>query len=97
VVRRIQRRVLRVKEAAVVARPDADYGEVALAYVLLQPGAPSDIAERVLEHCRASLAKFKVPREVVVLEEFPRIGFVDSQHHSRLGHVFGEPAVKFQL
>lgn len=57
-----------VKEAAVVARPDPVYGEVAVAFVVLAAGAPPDIVERVMEHCRASLAKFKVPREVIVTD-----------------------------
>lgn len=55
-----------VKETAVVARPDAVYGEVAVAFVVAREGAPQDLAERVAAHCRASLAKFKVPREVIV-------------------------------
>mgnify|MGYP000284465804 CR=1 FL=1 len=57
-----------VKETAVVAKTDAVYGEVAIAFVVLKEGAPPDVAEKVLAHCRASLAKFKVPREVIVTD-----------------------------
>ena len=57
-----------VREAAVVAKPDPVYGEVAVAFVVAKADAPADLAERVLVHCRASLAKFKVPREVLVTE-----------------------------
>ena len=57
-----------VREAAVVAKPDPVYGEVAVAFVVAKADAPADLAERVLAHCRASLAKFKVPREVLVTE-----------------------------
>jgi carnitine-CoA ligase len=67
----IERTVLAVpgiKETAVVAKPDAVYGEVAVAFVVLNEGAPGDIAERVVAHCKASLAKFKVPREVIVTD-----------------------------
>lgn len=61
-----------VKETAVVAKPDPVYGEVAIAFVVLQAGAPADLPERVLAHCAASLAKFKVPREVIVTDSIRR-------------------------
>ncbi len=67
----IERTVLAVagvKETAVVARPDPVYGEVAVAFVVLKEGAPADIADRVIAHCKATLAKFKVPREVIVTD-----------------------------
>lgn len=57
-----------VRETAVVAKPDPVYGEVAIAFIVLRQGAPADTAEKVLAHCRASLAKFKVPREVIVTD-----------------------------
>jgi crotonobetaine/carnitine-CoA ligase len=66
----------RVSEVAVVARSDADYGEVPVAFVVPKPDLPSDDVEAlVLGACRASLAKFKVPREVRVLHELPTVGF----------------------
>jgi crotonobetaine/carnitine-CoA ligase len=67
----IERTVLAVagvKETAVVARPDPVYGEVAVAFVVLKDDAPTDTAQRIEAHCKASLAKFKVPREVIVTE-----------------------------
>jgi crotonobetaine/carnitine-CoA ligase len=57
-----------VKETAVVAAPDPVYGEVAIAFVVIEEGASADLPERVIAHCRASLAKFKVPREVIVTD-----------------------------
>ncbi|MDI3422203.1 FadD3 family acyl-CoA ligase [Streptomyces luteolus] len=60
-----------VAEAAVVGAPDARLGEVGRAYVTLRPGAPADAAE-LIGFCRERLANFKVPREVVVLDAFPR-------------------------
>jgi len=65
----IERTVLAVagvKETAVVAKPDRVYGEVAIAFVVLEDDAPAGIADRVIAHCNATLAKFKVPREVIV-------------------------------
>jgi fatty-acyl-CoA synthase len=51
--------------AAVVAQPDDRWGEVPCAFVELKPGA-SVQPEELTEHCRRLLARFKVPRRVVV-------------------------------
>ncbi len=60
-----------VLEAAVVARPDERWGEVPVAHVALRPGA-SATGEELIEHCRASLAKFKVPRAIHFIDSLPR-------------------------
>jgi fatty-acyl-CoA synthase len=52
-----------VMACAVVARADAKWGEVPLAYVELRAGASATEAELV-EHCRALLARYKVPKEI---------------------------------
>ena len=54
-----------VMEAAVVARPDARWGETPCAFVTLKPGAPEVAAADVIAWCRAHLAHFKVPRTVI--------------------------------
>jgi fatty-acyl-CoA synthase len=53
-----------VMAAAVVAKPDAKWGEVAAAFVELREGATATEAE-IIEHCRAEMARFKVPKQVV--------------------------------
>ena len=53
-----------VLAAAVVARPDPKWGETPCAFVELKPGAQVSEQE-IVEHCRGSLARFKVPRHVV--------------------------------
>jgi fatty-acyl-CoA synthase len=53
-----------VLAAAVVAQPDPKWGETPCAFVELKPGASATEAE-LIEHCRASLARFKVPKTVV--------------------------------
>jgi acyl-CoA synthetase (AMP-forming)/AMP-acid ligase II len=61
-----------VVEAAVVGRPDARWGEVPVAFVVVEPGAAAATPEELIEHCRGHLAKFKVPREVVLIDALPR-------------------------
>jgi crotonobetaine/carnitine-CoA ligase len=73
-VERVVAEVAGVREAALVGRPDAALGEVGVAFITLKSSAPADIAAKVIERCARSLAKFKVPREVIVLEELPRVG-----------------------
>jgi len=60
-----------VLEVAVVGRPDDRWGEVPVAFVVLRPGAPTTGAE-LIAHCRAQLARFKVPADVTFLEALPR-------------------------
>ncbi len=60
-----------VLEVAVVARPDERWGEVPVAFVALRPGATTT-ADELVEHCRARLAKYKVPKDVTFIEALPR-------------------------
>jgi 3-(methylthio)propionyl---CoA ligase len=53
-----------VLEAAVVARPDATWGETPCAFVTLKPDAQTS-AEEVIAFCRSHMAGFKVPKTVV--------------------------------
>ena len=52
-----------VLACAVVARPDPKWGETPCAYLELKAGATVTAAE-IIDHCRAHLAHFKVPRYV---------------------------------
>ena len=53
-----------VLAAAVVAKPDAKWGEVPCAFVELKEGA-APTAQEIIEHCRTRLAHFKAPKQVV--------------------------------
>ncbi len=53
-----------VLAAAVVAKPDAKWGETPCAFVEIKPGAEVT-AEDIVAHCKKHLAGFKVPRAVV--------------------------------
>lgn len=60
-----------VVEAAVVGIPDPRWGEVGRAVVVARAGAQID-PNRLSAFCRNRLAGYKVPREVVVVDELPR-------------------------
>jgi acyl-coenzyme A synthetase/AMP-(fatty) acid ligase len=59
-----------VVEAAVVG-PDEAFGQRLLGYVVLRPGARAT-AQSLRTHVRDQLANYKVPRDIVVLDELPR-------------------------
>jgi len=59
-----------VMACAVVAKPDAKWGETPLAYVELKPGA-SATADELVAHCKSLLASYKVPRDIR-FEEIPK-------------------------
>jgi fatty-acyl-CoA synthase len=60
-----------VVEAAVIGVEDEEFGKRLAAYVVLRPGA-SLTEDEVREFIKERLARFKVPRDVVFLEELPR-------------------------
>lgn len=60
-----------ILEAAVIGKPDAYRGESPVAFVSLVPGS-SLSTDDVIAHCRANLAAYKVPREVVILPGLPK-------------------------
>ena len=53
--------------AAVVAQPDAKWGETPCAFVEIKPEATVSEAE-LIEHCRQHLARFKAPKRVIFCE-----------------------------
>ena len=59
-----------VLAAAVVAKPDARWGETPCAFVELKGGVTTS-AEDIIAHCKKHLAGFKVPR-AVVFGELPK-------------------------
>ena len=52
-----------VLACAVVARPDAKWGEAPVAYVETKPGTAVSAAE-LLAHCKGLLASYKLPRDI---------------------------------
>jgi acyl-CoA synthetase (AMP-forming)/AMP-acid ligase II len=63
-----------VREAAVFGVPDPQWGELVAASVVRKPGMPLSENE-LIAHCRRSLANFKVPRRIELLDtELPKSG-----------------------
>jgi long-chain acyl-CoA synthetase len=56
---------------AVGRQPDEVKGELARAYVVLRPGTAATEAE-IIDHCRAELAAYKLPRSVRFVGDLPR-------------------------
>jgi acyl-CoA synthetase (AMP-forming)/AMP-acid ligase II len=60
-----------VLEAAVVGRPHAVFGEEPVAFVALR-SPESVLPEELVELCSRSLARYKVPRDVVIFDALPK-------------------------
>ena len=76
----------RVKDVAVVGAPDRVWGERIVAAVVLQPAAgPPPSSEGLLDElsafCARSLADYKRPREVRILDDLPRNALGKVQKH----------------
>jgi fatty-acyl-CoA synthase len=68
-----------IAEAAVVGRPDPRWQEVPIAYVVRRPGVAIGAAD-ILRHVGEQLARFKVPREIVFVDDLPRNALGKIQH-----------------
>jgi malonyl-CoA/methylmalonyl-CoA synthetase len=81
-----------VAEAAVVGVPHPDFGEGVLALVVPRPGATLEPAA-VIGALKERIAAFKVPKQVIVLDELPRNAMGKVQKNvlrERHGKAFGE-------
>ena len=63
--------LVQVGECAVFGVPDDKWGEVPVAYLQLKPGCELT-QEEVIQHCTEKLARFKRPRKVRFVDDFPK-------------------------
>lgn len=61
-----------VSECAVVAQKHYMLDEVPVAFVIPGQNPTDDLAVKIIEYCQENLADFKVPREVILVDELPR-------------------------
>ncbi|PKL38198.1 MAG: hypothetical protein CVV44_13610 [Spirochaetae bacterium HGW-Spirochaetae-1] len=60
-----------VSECSVVSAPDAKWGEIVQAVVVLKPGAKAT-EEEIIDHCRNTLAGYKCPKAVAFWDSIPK-------------------------
>ncbi|MBX8493745.1 class I adenylate-forming enzyme family protein [Pseudomonas cichorii] len=60
-----------VREAHVFGLADIEWGEQVCAAVVVDPSSPPSL-QQLTEHCRASLSRHKVPRQIYFIDELPR-------------------------
>jgi fatty-acyl-CoA synthase len=60
-----------VREVAVIGVPDTRWGEKPVAIVVLADGSALALPD-LTEHCRAKLAGFKVPKQLIIRDSLPR-------------------------
>ena len=60
-----------IKECAVIGVPDERWGETGKAFVVLNPDHLFT-TEEIIKYCREGLAKYKIPKSVVLLDTLPK-------------------------
>jgi fatty-acyl-CoA synthase len=68
-----------VVECGVIGRPDVRWDEVPVAYVIRRAGCSVE-AEDLKAHVMTQLARFKVPRDIVFVDDLPRTALGKVQH-----------------
>jgi len=60
-----------VREAAVIGVADARWGEVGLAFLVMDEGAAAPDAAAVAAYCADKLARYKIPKQIRILPALP--------------------------
>jgi acyl-CoA synthetase (AMP-forming)/AMP-acid ligase II len=61
-----------IADTAVVGIPDAQWGEIVCAVVVMAAGAEAITIAELRDHCRPQLAKYKQPRRLEIVDAIPR-------------------------
>jgi fatty-acyl-CoA synthase len=68
-----------VSECGVVGRPDPRFDEVPIAYVIRRTGSQVGVDD-LKAHIQSQLARFKVPREILFVDDLPKTALGKVQH-----------------
>jgi len=68
-----------VAECGVIGRPDPRWDEVPVAYVIRRAGSSVD-GVGLKAHVETQLARFKVPRDIIFIDDLPRTALGKVQH-----------------
>ncbi|MGJ5176261.1 class I adenylate-forming enzyme family protein [Bradyrhizobium oligotrophicum] len=69
-----------VVECGVIGRPDPRWDEVPVAFVVKRKDCALD-TDTLRAHLQAQLARFKVPRDIIFVDDLPRTALGKVQHH----------------
>jgi long-chain acyl-CoA synthetase len=77
-----------VSEVAVVGAPDAEWGEIIVAFVVAQPGAALS-AQDLDAYCLNEIARFKRPKRYELVDSLPKNNYgkvLKTELRQRLSH-----------
>jgi fatty-acyl-CoA synthase len=78
-----------VADIGVIGIPDEQWGEVGCAFIVVAAGQSLD-EQSVVEHCRLRLARYKIPKRLVFVDDLPRTLSGKLQKHLlRAGYLAG--------
>ncbi len=75
-----------VNEVAIVGIPDQKWGEKVTAFIVLKESEHL-IIEDLIKHCSMKLGNYKIPKEIIFLEELPKthVGKIDKKKLIKIG------------
>jgi fatty-acyl-CoA synthase len=62
-----------ISAVALIGIPDEKWGEVPWAIVTVKPGTTTSL-EEVRAHIDGRIARYKMPKNLIIVDEFPRTG-----------------------
>ncbi|WP_430330776.1 class I adenylate-forming enzyme family protein [Rhodococcus sp. ACT016] len=80
-VERVVANVPGVLECSAIGVPDERWGEAVCVAVVPAPNAEDGLEDRIIEHARANLAGFRVPKRVVLVDALPKTATGKTRKH----------------
>lgn len=69
-----------VKDVAVIGVPNAEWGEIGRAYLVVEPEKKLDV-EQLQRYCNGRIARYKLPKEMKLVDVLPRTSSGKVQKH----------------